>query len=354
VAILSVPTQKRKAMILPPQCLHEIGQRDKNEDSVYPINGLATAQNRLFMVCDGVGGSAKGEVASRLLIEGFAAYFAKNKVEISDESIIQTALEEVQREFDTYSEQQPDTAKMASTLTLLHLHAAGATVAHIGDSRVYHLRNGRILWQTEDHKMVTEMLKAGVLTPEQAVEHSQLNVISRAVQGKKIKAVKADVKHILHLLPDDYFFLCTDGVLEQLSEEMLEDIVKNTSSDTEKIRLIGQLCAGRTQDNYSAYLVHIVEEIGLKNPSATVADSDVIEIDLQELPLSAPTNLPPPKNQSNLPSPLAPKTSERVNWWQITLLILLAAILGWFLYQCFAPASAIPNLLNTPVKPHKK
>ena len=341
-------------MILHPECLHEVGQRDNNEDGVYPAKGLATAQNRLFMVCDGVGGSAKGEVASRLLVEGFAAYFAKNKVEISDESTIQTALNEVQSGFDAYSEQQPDTIKMASTLTLLHLHAAGATVAHIGDSRVYHLRNGRILWQTEDHKMVTEMVKAGVLTPEQAVGHPQLNVISRAVQGKKLKAVKADVKHIAHLLPDDYFFLCTDGVLEQLSEEMLEDIVKNTPSDSKKIRLIGQLCAGRTQDNYSAYLIHIVEEIGQEISDTTVAVSEVIDIDLQESPPSGASTPPLPKSKPILTTPLAPKNSAGLNWGLIALLILLAATMGWFLYQRFTDHPSTPSLLNTPVKPHKK
>lgn len=349
------------SMISQPQCLHELGQRQNNEDCIFPAQNHATPQNTLFMVCDGVGGSAKGEVASQLTTEGFAAYFAQNNIEISDENSIQLALNAVQESFDTYSIRVPSTAQMASTLTLLHLHSAGATVAHVGDSRVYHLRNGRIRWQTEDHKMVTEMVRAGVLTSEQAVGHPQLNVISRAVQGKKIKTVKADVELIPHLLPDDYFFLCTDGVLEHLSDEMLEDIIKNTPSDSEKIKLIEQVCAGRTQDNYSAYLVHIVEEIGQETAFFdTSSEQDVIEIDVQDssfssviVPSQPPSPLPPyaKKTRPNLPKE---EPLSGLNWKLIVLVILLAATAGWFLYRQIYNAPPTQHLLNTPVKPPKK
>ncbi|RDB07098.1 PP2C family protein-serine/threonine phosphatase [Runella aurantiaca] len=332
-----------------PQCLHELGNRDNNEDNIFPALGQASVQSRLFMVCDGVGGAAKGEVASQLTIDGFNRYFTQNPTAISDEMYLQNALDYVQDTFDEYISQHPDAKNMGCTLTLLHLHEAGATVAHAGDSRVYHLRNGRIRWQTEDHKMVSEMVKAGVLTPEQAIGHPQMNVISRAIQGKKTKIIKADVKQISNLEANDYFFLCTDGILENLADELLEDIIKNAESDEEKMELIRQLCQGRTQDNFSAYLIHIKEGTHYKTAVAEETEEDVIELELNDVTaekavpfvLSPPASFPKayafPKKQAlpanNQTNSVALKT--RIPIWIAALLVVLGGLIGWFTYKKF-------------------
>ena len=246
-----------KTEIYPPLAIHQIGQRENNEDAVYPLFRMATVNDNLFLVCDGVGGAAKGEEASQLATQSFADFFNKNVVEVSDETVINQALDFVQDQFDAYIEANPTAKGMGCTLTLLHLHNGGASIAHAGDSRVYHIRNGKIQWQTEDHKMVTEMLKAGVLTPEQAANHPQSNIVLRAIQGKTVKPVKADFKLIENIEPNDYFFMCTDGVLESIADNLLEDIIGNAESDEEKIKLIQQICQGQSSDNFSAYLIKI-------------------------------------------------------------------------------------------------
>jgi len=350
-----------------PQCLHELGNRDNNEDNIFPALGQASVQSRLFMVCDGVGGSAKGEVASQLAIDGFNRYFNQNPAAVSDEMYLQNALDYVQDTFDDYIVEHPEAKNMGCTLTLLHLHEAGATVAHAGDSRVYHLRNGRIRWQTEDHKMVSEMVKAGVLTPEQAIDHPQMNVISRAIQGKKTKVIKADVKQIPNLEADDYFFLCTDGVLENLTDELLEDIIKNTESDEEKIGLIRQLCEGRTQDNFSAYLIHIKD--GTDNKTAVTEEAEeVIELELNDVKAEKtvsfvappPTSVPkthvaqkkqtiPNQNQANT---VALKSKNPI--WLVVSLVILGSLIGWFAYKKFIAKEEIHVPYFTPGQPLKK
>jgi protein phosphatase len=357
-----------KTTIFLPQCLHELGNRDNNEDNIFPALGHASVQSRLFMVCDGVGGSAKGEVASQLAIDGFNQYFNQNPTAISDETYLQNALDYVQDTFDEYISQQPEAKSMGCTLTLLHLHEAGATVAHAGDSRVYHLRNGRIRWQTEDHKMVLEMVKAGVLTPEQAIGHPQMNVISRAIQGKKTKVIKADVKQIPNLEADDYFFLCTDGVLENLTDELLEDIIKNTESDEEKIGLIRQLCEGRTQDNFSAYLIHIKEGTGNDAIATEEPAEEVIELELNDVKAEKTVSFAAPPSASVLNTHTSQKKQSTLNQshansialkskkpiWLVVSLVILGSVIGWFAYKKFIDKEEIHLPYFNPGQPLKK
>lgn len=265
-----------KIKIYQPLAIHQVGKRENNEDAVYPLIGKATENDKLFLVCDGVGGATKGEVASQLATQSFAEYFQKNAISESDNAIINQALDFVQEQFDVYIGANPTAKGMGCTLTLLHLHELGVSIAHAGDSRIYHIRNGKIQWRTEDHKMVTEMLKAGVLTPEQAANHPQSNVISRAIQGKTIKAVKADFKLIENIEPNDSFFMCTDGVIESLSDDLLEDIIGNAESDEEKIKLIQQICQGQSSDNFSAFLIKIktIDEVQMLEKEEIIIDID--------------------------------------------------------------------------------
>lgn len=268
-----------KTEIYRPLAIHEVGKREKNEDTVYPLLGSATENDTLFLVCDGVGGAAKGEVASQLATQSFSEFFKKKAIEVSDETFINQALDFVQDQFDTYIEANPTAKGMGCTLTLLHLHESGASIAHAGDSRVYHIRNGKIQWQTEDHKMVTEMLKAGVLTPEQAANHPQSNIISRAIQGKTVKPVKADFKLIENIEPNDYFFMCTDGVLESISDDLLENIIGNAENDEAKMKLIQQICQGQSNDNFSAYLIKIkaIDEVENIEKEEIIIDIDDVD-----------------------------------------------------------------------------
>ncbi len=246
--------------IFPPLSLHEIGQRNNNEDNIYPLKGEASLTDSLFLVCDGVGGAAKGEVASELACNTFASFFAKKRDFVSTESEIQAAILQVQTKMDDYLAIHGTSAKgMACTLTLLHLHQSGATIAHIGDSRVYHIRGKEILFQTQDHKLVNDLVKYGAITAEQALTHPQRNVITRALQAASVQDVEADVQLIDDIQAADYFFLCSDGILERITDDILVEILGRKTSNDAKMKAIFDLCQGYAKDNFSAYLVQIKE-----------------------------------------------------------------------------------------------
>ncbi|WP_448519837.1 PP2C family protein-serine/threonine phosphatase [Rhodoflexus sp.] len=243
--------------IAPPLAFHELGQRSNNEDYIFPTVGTATAADRLFIVCDGVGGAAKGEVASRLACESISRFFAKHCTGVSDAALVQQAVAAAQEMIDSYIAAHSEAEGMATTLTLLHLHAQGATVAHIGDSRVYHIRKDNIIHKTSDHSMVNEWVSLGIITPEEAINHPSRNVITRVLHSTAISKVKADVQVITDLQAGDYFMLCTDGVLENLSDAQLLQILQKDATHSEKMEEIRRKGLSGSRDNFSAYLIAI-------------------------------------------------------------------------------------------------
>jgi hypothetical protein len=134
---------------------------------------------------------------------------------------------------------------------------------------VYHIRNGEILYKTKDHKQVLDMAKDGIITPEQALHHPWRNRLSRSVSVQIATAEnpnprkpdKATVQQLTDISPNDYFFLCTDGVLEQLTDEMLCQLLSNEQPNEEKKAAILTICEGKTKDNYTGLLVQ-VDKVG--------------------------------------------------------------------------------------------
>lgn len=255
--------------------LNEIGGRSNNEDSIYPSKENATKDDTLFLVCDGVGGAEKGEMASKLVCEGFGFYFMKKTDDrtLFNEDFVKGALEYSQGKIDAYLAENPDCKGMGTTLTLLHLNAQGATIAHVGDSRVYQIRAGKIIFKTQDHSFVNELVKGGIITQEKAKTHPKRNVITRAIQGNSVKSTKADVFVQTDVQAGDYFFLCSDGILEQITDEILIKILSAKTLDKEKINEINTRCNGHTKDNYSCYLIPIkAVEIDDDIPTGIISD----------------------------------------------------------------------------------
>lgn len=246
-----------------PVAFSHIGERLSNQDALYPLENKADAQTQLFMVCDGMGGADKGEVASQLLCQGIAAYAVSMGYPVFDQVHLQVAIDLVYSDFFDYLQQHPFVNRMGSTLAFLQIHDQGVTVAHVGDSRIYQLRAGKIIFQTRDHKQVNDMVDAGIITAVQAQTHPWRNRLSRAIVVNAGETLNSVVQPIpdLCVIPDvqagDYFFMCTDGVLEQMDDYVLETIVSGTMSDQAKIASLVALCQGKTKDNYSGYLVGI-------------------------------------------------------------------------------------------------
>ncbi len=245
------------------------------EDSIYPQHKQSTPLDRLYIVCDGMGGHDAGEVASATVCNAISASIAAMQgadVAFTDDMLAKAvsdaydALDKV----DTGAEK-----KMGTTLTLLKFHENGCTIAHMGDSRVYHIRPGRnaadteILFQTQDHSLVNDLIRIGEMTPEEAKHSRQKNVITRAMQPNG-KRLKADIYHTADIRQGDYFYLCTDGMLEQMEDHNIRyNFSDAAGDDNQKIATLVRATA-ENKDNHSAYIVHVlgVEGKAVAQPNA--------------------------------------------------------------------------------------
>ena len=243
--------------------LQELGQRANQEDSLFPALGKLTPDDRLFILCDGMGGHEKGEVASATVCETISRVVlsAWHPGEaLSDELFLQA----LSAAFDALdAKDNGEERKMGTTLTFLCLHANGATVAHIGDSRIYQLRPAsdttpaHVVFRTQDHSLVNDLVKIGEITEEEAKHHPQKNVITRAMQPCQEHRAKADIVHLTDIQSGDYFFMCSDGMLEQSTDDnILNIITKPNVSDEHKLEMLRQVTE-ENKDNHTAHLVYI-------------------------------------------------------------------------------------------------
>ena len=248
------------------------------EDSIYPPLGIDASESRLFMVCDGMGGHEAGEVASQTVCDSISQSILNDghdSVGIFTNLDLLEALDSAYNALDEKDNGAEN--KMGTTLTLLKLHKDGATIAHIGDSRVYHIRPGKteketeILFMTEDHSLVNSLVKAGEITKEEARHSKQRNIITRAMQPG-IDRCEADIALITDIKPGDYFYLCSDGMLEQDEMEdgsALKRIFSNEIPSPEQKVKILQGATANNSDNHSAYIIKIIELEGKKDETNT-------------------------------------------------------------------------------------
>lgn len=254
-----------KITIRQPLAFSEIGKKDNQEDFLYPDPAAVTTSQRFFILCDGMGGHEHGEVASQTAATAMGHFFEEHADEPVTEDLFNRALSFAYDALD--AKDNPDSMKkMGTTMTCLYLHDGHALVAHIGDSRIYQIRPSLyratagalgIVFQSSDHSLVNQLLKLGELTPEEARNYPHKNIITRAMQPNEEVRAKADILDLSDVKDGDYFFLCCDGVLEQLTNEKLCDILCSSDSDADKMAALRSLCDGKTRDNYSCWLVPV-------------------------------------------------------------------------------------------------
>lgn len=264
-----------KINILTPQFCNEIGQRVNNEDTIYPAPYMATASNRLFLVCDGMGGHENGEVASQTVAQSLSDYWQLYDHEPDGWDKLKKAL--------SYTEQKLNEKvidgqenRMGTTLTLVSINDSSILIAHIGDSRIYQIRpNKGIIFCTKDHSLVQTWVDAGILTPEEAKSHPKKNIITKAIQCGRIEISESDVEFLPKIEDGDYLFMCTDGVIESIEDSVLVEILSLPVGNDEKMNKIRDLCQLNSKDNYSAYLIPLLVEGG-EPPLEDVIKGDVI------------------------------------------------------------------------------
>ena len=260
-----------------PLCFSEIGRKDNQEDCIYPLAEAVSVRNKFFVLCDGMGGHENGEVASATVCESLGRYLDEHQPEdgVMTPELFKQALDFTYNELD--KKDSGGVKKMGTTMTCLYLHRNGYLVAHIGDSRIYHIRpNSGIMYQSSDHSLVNDLLRAGELTEEEAANFPQKNIITRAMQPNLERRHKADVYSFNDIQKGDYFFLCSDGVLEQLTNDKLCDILATSNlSDCQKLNAIKNICDGKTKDNYTCYLIP-VDDVVVENEDTLVNNGDII------------------------------------------------------------------------------
>jgi len=188
-------------------------QRRANEDSLL-------ARSPLFVVADGMGGAQAGEVASRIAVESFQAGLA-------DSSHPELELAELARAANAriheLSHSNAEQAGMGTTLTAVYVGEEEVAIAHVGDSRAYCLRDDQLLRLTDDHSLVDELIRQGRLTPEEAIEHPQRSVITRALGPEGV--VEVDTRSF-SARPGDLYLLCSDGLTTMIAEEQIADLLR--------------------------------------------------------------------------------------------------------------------------------
>ncbi|HWJ50853.1 MAG TPA: Stp1/IreP family PP2C-type Ser/Thr phosphatase [Solirubrobacteraceae bacterium] len=181
-------------------------QRRANEDSLL-------ARSPLFVIADGMGGAQAGEVASKLAVDAFQSGLPDSS---EPELALAALAHAANARIHELSHASAEHAGMGTTLTAVYVTAEEVAIAHVGDSRAYCLRDAELLRLTDDHSLVDELMRQGRLTPEEAVEHPQRSVITRALGPEGM--VEVDTRSF-RARPGDVYLLCSDGLTTMITEE---------------------------------------------------------------------------------------------------------------------------------------
>jgi protein phosphatase len=238
-------------------------KRDHNEDSFYlPVS------ERLAIVADGMGGHASGEVASRIAVETVAGYFKATenaqpltwpfKVDRDNQANVnrmRVGIKLANQQIFEEAEQNPDCHGMGTTIVAAHFLDDELIIGHVGDSRLYRVRDGAIQQITQDHSLLNDYIKLKHLTEAEIAAFPQKNVIVRALGMKA--SVEVDIFHDKPRIGDLYL-LCTDGLSGMITdEEITAQVTDERDLDGLCGRLIAAANAGGGLDNITVVCARI-------------------------------------------------------------------------------------------------
>ena len=230
----------------------DIGRmRPINEDSYYaPREG-----ERFCAVADGMGGHNAGEVASARAVEVFSR--SMRQVEHITAQTLHAAVEQANDSVFQMAQENAGMSGMGTTFSALAAQDDTAYLAHVGDSRIYLVRNGAIMQVTTDHTLVEQMVQKGLITPREARMHPKRNIITRALGTEE--AVQIDIVQ-MSLRPGDVFFLCSDGMTNYVDErEILRAVVSERDWQDKLKHLVSIALENGGADNITA-LFAVFEE----------------------------------------------------------------------------------------------
>ncbi len=222
--------------------------RKANEDSF-----LCCLHRQLFAVADGMGGHLAGEVASKLAIQTL-----NDKInDFSDKNPRETLLQAViEANTVVYKASENNAAYegMGTTLTAAIVHGDKLYISHVGDSRLYLIRENSLQLLTSDHSLVTELVNTGQISSDEAKNHPQKHMLTRALGTSPI--VEIDCQEIA-IKPDDLLIFCTDGLSNLVSDKSMTQITKNKSIEESSYQLLNMALESGGHDNITIVLVKV-------------------------------------------------------------------------------------------------
>jgi len=239
--------------------------RSGNED-----NYTVTPERGVFIVADGMGGHAAGEVASEMAVSGIARDLGSFKGSTLDEAVgrVTTAIRAANAAIFERTLIEHDKRGMGTTATVLVLHSNRYLIGHVGDSRAYLLRDSVFHQLTKDHSYVQEQVDAGYLTPEQARTHPYSNVITRCVgaSGDVVPDIFSGTCRA-----DDVFLLASDGLTGMVEDDALGAILRTPGSPERWVeRMVAEANRRGGLDNITAVIVRVDSvEAPAADPTAT-------------------------------------------------------------------------------------
>lgn len=266
----------------------DIGKvRQGNEDSYL-------LEDPLFVVADGMGGHLAGDVASQTAIEVISEKY-KQGPSRSDEDLARMITAANSTIWDK-AKSDPSLSGMGTTVTLLKLEGAVARLAHVGDSRAYHLHEGELSQVTEDHTLVQRMVREGKLRPEEAERHPQRSIITRAL-GVDSK-VQVDSQQ-LEVRSGDRILLCSDGLSSMLSHEDIRTAM-SSSGDAQSVAddLVQRANDAGGEDNITVVVIEVIEG---GESDAVVPASDRAETSHHVRVSTDPDPMPPGEDPASRP-----------------------------------------------------
>src|SRR5215208_501256 len=223
-------------------------QRHANEDSYF-------ARAPLFAVADGMGGAQAGEVASRIAAGAFER--GRLSKEAPAEGQLEQIAQRANREIHKLAQEDSSRAGMGTTLTAAMLRDDEVALSHVGDSRAYVLRGGQLKRRSKDHSLVEELRRQGRLTEEQAEEHPQRSIITRALGPEP--SVNVDTM-TFPARDGDVFLLCSDGLTTMVSDEEIREILVRSKTLRSAVnRLVHAANRGGGRDNITAVAFRVAE-----------------------------------------------------------------------------------------------
>lgn len=309
-------------------------KRENNQDSIW----WDSERGDLYIVADGMGGHAFGEIASSKAVELVSGFIQKgvfhaNKKALRDdgfiEGLLRDAIDRAHREIYDYSQKQREKEIMGTTVSLLFFRNNKAYIAHVGDSRIYRLRKGNLEKLTKDHTEAQRLVDMGAIEENEAENHHFSHILTQAVGAAG--TINPDT-FALPLEQDDRFLLSSDGLFRVLNAEEVKEVMSGKATVEEKCRtLVDKTLEGGAPDNVSVIIVETGKQRSRQHLYVTILIAVAIVIlaivmfKIASKPTSADLprskNTPPqaeqviPKDkdlaEKDLQTPMEPKRPEK-------------------------------------------